>query len=55
MTEETKCASLRDIMKYLGSTSNKAFTKEWKELTPEEKEWFKSAVGAIIFNESKED
>jgi len=47
---EEKAANLREVMKYFDSTNTKQFAEEWKELTPEEKDWFKAEVGAIINN-----
>lgn len=47
-------ASLKEVMQYFGETSSSQFSKEWKELTPEEKEWFKVAVGEVI-HPSEED
>ncbi len=45
---EERMANLREVMKYFGSTNTKQFAEEWKELTPEEKDWFKTEVGALI-------
>ena len=41
-------ATLREIMAYFEETSSKKFTDEWKQLSIEEKEWFKRAVGEAI-------
>lgn len=50
MTDE-KVANLREVMKYFGGASTKQFAEEWKELSPEEKDWFKAEVGEIINSE----
>jgi hypothetical protein len=41
-------ATLRDVMKFFEETSSKKFSEEWKQLTIEEKEWFKQEVGKVI-------
>lgn len=44
-------ATLKDVMKYFEETSSIKFAKEWKELTIEDKEWFKNAVREVTTNE----
>ena len=45
---EEKIASLKDVMKYFEEASTSTFAKEWKELSDDEKVWFKKAVGEVI-------
>ena len=49
MTEEIKVATLKDVMNYFEEKSSKQFASEWKELTIEEKEWFKAVVDEVMF------
>jgi len=44
-------ASLKEVMKYFEETSSSQFAREWKELSIEEKEWFKNAVGETLNKE----
>jgi len=48
MTEETKAASLVQIKAFMEEKDTKKFADEWKGLSPEDKEWFKKAVGEVI-------
>lgn len=47
MTKE-KAATLKEVMKYFNETSTKQFTEEWKQLSPEVKDWMKAEIGSII-------
>jgi mRNA-degrading endonuclease RelE of RelBE toxin-antitoxin system len=38
-------ASIKDVKAYFEFKSSKDFMKEWKELSDEDKEYFKEAVG----------
>lgn len=42
---ENGIASARDIMTYFGYEKSSEFARDWKELTLEEKNWFKAEVG----------
>ena len=45
-----KIASLKEVMDYFRNSgdSSKSFAAEWKELSLEEKTYFKEAVGAVL-------
>ena len=46
----TKPISILDLKKYFGETSSSKFAAEWRELSPEDKQWFKDALAELNKN-----
>ena len=41
-------ATLLELKDFFGESSSAKFAKEWKELTPEDKLWFKQEGGRVM-------
>jgi len=44
---EVPLATILQVKEFFGSSSN-VFSKEWKELSQQEKDWFKHEVGKTL-------